>query len=140
MAFQECLIALTVHIRSEKNYPDAWRAQFTRDDHGVPTIILEYRQGRMWSGRLWVLKQKWHIIKQLARAWNREKLTKVLIACVILYNMEIEEDVRAICMYIPDYILNPPTKCSVADVAYRWQHFSSGLVVTIPLSLMLKYN
>nr|KAJ0214982.1 hypothetical protein LSAT_V11C300148690 [Lactuca sativa] len=55
-----------------------------------------------------VLKQKRHIIKHPARSWDRAKLTKVLTACVILHNMIIEEEGRAICMYNPEDILNSP--------------------------------
>ena len=43
------------------------------------------------------LKQKWHIIQHSARTWDKEKLRTMLIACVILHNILIKEEGRAIC-------------------------------------------
>ncbi|XP_052621824.1 uncharacterized protein LOC111914700 [Lactuca sativa] len=148
------------------NCPNAWRGQFTRGDHGVPTVILEaavsndlweapdmsyvvngneYKYGYYLGDGIYpkyatfvksfsfpadekrklfklaqesarkdverafgVLKQRWHIIKQPARTWDRAKLTTVLTVCVILHNMIIEEEGRAICSYIDNDALNPP--------------------------------
>ncbi|XP_023749420.1 uncharacterized protein LOC111897704 [Lactuca sativa] len=65
-----------------------------------------------------VLKQKWHIIKHLARSWDKAKLTKVLTACVILHNMIIEEEGEAICMYNPKDIINPLAVIQVGSPTY----------------------
>ncbi|XP_023742255.1 uncharacterized protein LOC111890363 [Lactuca sativa] len=186
-----------------ENCPNAWRDQFTRGDHGVPTVILE----AVVSNDLWfwhaffgmvdsnndlnvlqaspifndilqgkapemsyvvngneykyeyyigdeiypeytifvksytfpaddkrkmfklaqesarkdvewafgVLKQKWHIIKHLARTWDREKLSTVLTVCFILHNMIIEEEGKAICSYTTNEILNPSAVIQVGQ-------------------------
>ncbi|XP_023766293.1 protein ALP1-like [Lactuca sativa] len=196
-----------------KNCPNAWRGQFTRGDHGVPTVILEavvsndlwfwhaffgmarsnndlnvlqaspifndilqgkapemsyvvnrneYKYGYYLSDGIYpeyatfvksytfsaddkrkifklaqefarkdverafgVLKQRWHIIKHPARTWDREKLRTVLTACVILHNMIIEEEGRAICLYTTNDILNPPAVIQVGSPA----SFSSVLEI-----------
>nr|KAJ0189338.1 hypothetical protein LSAT_V11C800410720 [Lactuca sativa] len=189
-----------------ENYPNMWRGQFTRGDHGVPTVILEavvsndlwfwhaffgmvgsnndlnvlqaspifndilqgkapemsyvvngneYKYGYYLGDGIYpeyatvvksytfsaddkrkmfklaqesarkdverafgVLKQRWHIIKHPARTWDREKLRTVLTACVILHNMIIDEEGRAICSYTTNDILNPPAIIQVGSPAY----------------------
>nr|KAJ0210966.1 hypothetical protein LSAT_V11C400222720 [Lactuca sativa] len=49
-----------------------------------------------------------NISKYPARAWEKEKMMKVIKACVILHNMIIKVDGRAICTYTPNDMLNPP--------------------------------
>ncbi|KAD7479562.1 hypothetical protein E3N88_02698 [Mikania micrantha] len=46
-----------------------------------------------------VLKQKWHIIQHPARAWKPSRIRNTLYACVILHNMIIEANSRAICEF-----------------------------------------
>ncbi|XP_023740736.1 uncharacterized protein LOC111888846 [Lactuca sativa] len=65
-----------------------------------------------------VLKQRCHIIKHPTRTWDRAKLTTVLTACVILHNMIIEEEGRAICSYTGNDVLNPPAVIQVGSSTY----------------------
>ncbi|KAD4585728.1 hypothetical protein E3N88_23329 [Mikania micrantha] len=46
-----------------------------------------------------VLKQKWHMIQHPARAWKPSRIRNALYACVILHNMIIEDNGRAICEF-----------------------------------------
>lgn len=46
-------------------------------------------------------------MKNLARSWDRETLTKVLTAYVILHNMVTKEKGKSICRYSANNILNP---------------------------------
>lgn len=55
-----------------------------------------------------VIKKKWHYIKHPIRAHDGGKINNVLVACVILHNMELKDKGRAICMYNPNDVLHPP--------------------------------
>lgn len=46
-----------------------------------------------------VLKKKWHIIKNPARAWKLKRIRNALYACIILHNMVIEDMGLAICQH-----------------------------------------
>ncbi|KAD3066357.1 hypothetical protein E3N88_34237 [Mikania micrantha] len=46
-----------------------------------------------------VLKKKWHMIQHPARAWKPSRIRNALYACVILHNMIIEDNGRAICEF-----------------------------------------
>ena len=45
------------------------------------------------------LKKKWAVIQNPARAWTKERIRKVMYACIILHNMIIEDKGKAICTY-----------------------------------------
>ncbi|XP_076897157.1 uncharacterized protein LOC143550386 [Bidens hawaiensis] len=50
----------------------------------------------------WVLRQRWHHVKNLCRAWTLEKMRDAMYTCIILHNMVIEDEERAIWQhYIP---------------------------------------
>uniref|UniRef100_A0A251VAE3 Putative harbinger transposase-derived protein n=1 Tax=Helianthus annuus TaxID=4232 RepID=A0A251VAE3_HELAN len=170
-----------------QNCPVAWQGQYTRGDHGHPTIILEavasqdlwiwhaffglpgslndlniiyqsqifedvvagtgpdtsftvsgveYRRGyyladgytqrtrqslklfrtrqttkekslrsikrvreKILNGLLVFHKKKWHIIEHPARSATPKRLRNIMYACIILHNMIIEDEGRAICEY-----------------------------------------
>ena len=46
-----------------------------------------------------VLKQKWHIISNPSRMWHPKKIRRVMYACLIIHNMIIEHEGRAICHF-----------------------------------------
>ncbi|KAD2804994.1 hypothetical protein E3N88_38371 [Mikania micrantha] len=46
-----------------------------------------------------VLKHKWHMIQHPANAWKPSRIRNALYACVILHNMIIEDNGRAICEF-----------------------------------------
>ncbi|KAD3642010.1 hypothetical protein E3N88_31234 [Mikania micrantha] len=45
------------------------------------------------------LGKKWHMIQHPARAWKPSRIRNALYACVILHNMIIEDNGRAICEF-----------------------------------------
>ncbi|KAI3741293.1 hypothetical protein L1987_58965 [Smallanthus sonchifolius] len=46
-----------------------------------------------------VIKQRFQIVKNPARAWKLERIRRVMYTCIILHNMIIEDDGRAICEF-----------------------------------------
>ena len=44
-----------------------------------------------------VLKQRWHILHNLARIWHPTRLRKIMYACIILHNMILEDEEHTIC-------------------------------------------
>ncbi|XP_021993609.1 uncharacterized protein LOC110890320 [Helianthus annuus] len=49
-----------------------------------------------------VIKIKWVIIQQPAHAFEQKKLRSIMYACLILHNLIIEDDGRAMCVYDPN--------------------------------------
>jgi hypothetical protein len=47
-----------------------------------------------------VLQQRWQFLKNPCRMWHREKISTVMYACIIMHNMILEDEGRAIC---PDH-------------------------------------
>ena len=54
-----------------------------------------------------ILKARWGIFRLPARAWEENKIRKVMYACIILHNMILKDDGLALC---PDYIPDPPVE------------------------------
>ena len=46
-----------------------------------------------------VLKKRWHILAQPCRLWEKTHVRNVMYACLILHNMILEDEGRAICEY-----------------------------------------
>ncbi|XP_076938343.1 uncharacterized protein LOC143606460 [Bidens hawaiensis] len=44
-----------------------------------------------------VLKKRWAMLANPIRFWTREKITEVVITCIILHNMILEDEGQAIC-------------------------------------------
>ncbi|XP_076953169.1 uncharacterized protein LOC143627171 [Bidens hawaiensis] len=44
-----------------------------------------------------VLKKRWAMLANPIRFWTREKITEVFITCIILHNMILEDEGKAIC-------------------------------------------
>ncbi|XP_076935985.1 uncharacterized protein LOC143602899 [Bidens hawaiensis] len=44
-----------------------------------------------------VLKKRWAMLANPIRFWTREKITEVVITCIILHNMILEDEGKAIC-------------------------------------------
>ncbi|XP_076923103.1 uncharacterized protein LOC143585098 [Bidens hawaiensis] len=44
-----------------------------------------------------VLKKRWAKLANPLRFWTREKITEVVITCIILHNMILEDEGQAIC-------------------------------------------
>ncbi|XP_076945327.1 uncharacterized protein LOC143616368 [Bidens hawaiensis] len=44
-----------------------------------------------------VLKKRWAMLANPIRCWTREKITEVVITCIILQNMILEDEGHAIC-------------------------------------------
>jgi len=44
-----------------------------------------------------VLKKRWNVISYPARYWDRERMQDVIYACIILHNMILEDEDKAIC-------------------------------------------
>lgn len=53
-----------------------------------------------------VLQKRWHVIDNPARYWSKEKMHEVIYTCIILHNMILEDEDKAICQ---DYDENDPT-------------------------------
>ncbi|KAD5961461.1 hypothetical protein E3N88_12934 [Mikania micrantha] len=49
-----------------------------------------------------VLKKRFHIIKNPARAWHPKKIRSVMYACIIIYNMILECEGKSISPFVPD--------------------------------------
>ncbi|KAI3509156.1 hypothetical protein L1887_24191 [Cichorium endivia] len=47
-----------------------------------------------------VLKKRWQILENPARPRSVEKLSRIMYACIILHNMIIEDQGKAICQYV----------------------------------------
>ena len=49
-----------------------------------------------------VLKKRWHYVKNPCRVWTLAKMSDAMYACIILHNMILEDEGRAICQhYVP---------------------------------------
>ncbi|XP_076931294.1 uncharacterized protein LOC143596394 [Bidens hawaiensis] len=44
-----------------------------------------------------VIKKRWAMLANPIRFWTREKITEVVITCIILHNMILEDEGKAIC-------------------------------------------
>lgn len=64
------------------------------------------------------IKEKWHVLKYPARAWDDKKIQKVMYAVLILHNMMIEEKGRNICTYNPNDVLQPAATIQMGSDAY----------------------
>ncbi|XP_022031153.1 protein ALP1-like [Helianthus annuus] len=53
-----------------------------------------------------VLRKRWHVINYPARYWTKEKMHDVIYTCIILHNMILEDENKAICQ---DYNENDPS-------------------------------
>ncbi|XP_022023382.1 protein ALP1-like [Helianthus annuus] len=53
-----------------------------------------------------VLRKRWHVISYPARYWTKEKMHDVIYTCIILHNMILEDEDKAICQ---DYNENDPS-------------------------------
>ena len=61
------------------------------------------------------IKKKWQIIKRPMRYWDKDKITEIATACVILHNMAIEDKGRAICTYHPGDDISPAIRYPMGD-------------------------
>ena len=46
-----------------------------------------------------VLKKRWRILSMSCRMWEKPQIRNVMYACLILHNMILEDEGRAICEY-----------------------------------------
>ncbi|XP_076916200.1 uncharacterized protein LOC143575816 [Bidens hawaiensis] len=52
-----------------------------------------------------VLRQRWHYVKNPCRAWTLENMRNAIYTYIILHNMILEDDRRAICQhYVPENV------------------------------------
>uniref|UniRef100_A0A251UEE0 Putative harbinger transposase-derived protein n=1 Tax=Helianthus annuus TaxID=4232 RepID=A0A251UEE0_HELAN len=116
-----------------KNCPRELRGAYVRGDIKRPTIILE----AVTSNDLWiwhsysvfqafkklqesarkdverafgVLKGRWGILHRPVRSMTKKSIHSIVYACIILHNMLIKHDGRAIS---PDWVPDPPTQVQV---------------------------
>nr|KAJ0196659.1 hypothetical protein LSAT_V11C700369150 [Lactuca sativa] len=68
--------------------------------------------------QLYAAHQAKHGFPGMLGSIEREKLMKVMKACVILHNMILEEEGKAICTYTPNDMLNPPAVIQVDSPTY----------------------
>ncbi|XP_023764117.1 uncharacterized protein LOC111912603 [Lactuca sativa] len=54
-----------------------------------------------------VLKQTWHVVKYATRLWDKEIIKRMVLACIIMHNMIIEDEGRAIYTYDPNDAVVP---------------------------------
>ncbi|KAL4566361.1 hypothetical protein LXL04_030475 [Taraxacum kok-saghyz] len=56
------------------------------------------------------LKKRWGILQRGARSTNRDKVARIMYACCILHNMILEDEGKAVCVYVPEenVVPNPP--------------------------------
>ncbi|XP_052625013.1 uncharacterized protein LOC111888271 [Lactuca sativa] len=54
-----------------------------------------------------VFKQTWHVVKYATRLWDKERIKRMVLACIIMHNMIIEDEGRAICTYDPNDVVVP---------------------------------
>ncbi|CAH1430944.1 unnamed protein product [Lactuca virosa] len=54
-----------------------------------------------------VLKQTWHVVKYATRLRDKDRIKRMVEACIILHNMIIEDQGRTICTYDPDDVVIP---------------------------------
>nr|XP_043639781.1 uncharacterized protein LOC122610890 [Erigeron canadensis] len=73
-----------------------------------------------------VLQGRWQIVEQQARAYNVNKIKRIMLCCVILHNMIVEDNGRAITEFEEELIANTvlPTRtwderCSTQLRMYR---------------------
>ena len=59
-----------------------------------------------------VLKGRWGILGRPVRAMNKNTIHSIVYACIILHNMLIKHDGRAIS---PDWVPDPPTQTPVEE-------------------------
>ncbi|KAL7599961.1 hypothetical protein Lser_V15G22780 [Lactuca serriola] len=140
-----------------ENCPTTYHGQFTRGDHGHPTVILEAVASQdMWIWHAFfgspssindinvlnrspifnniydgsapdssfqkfkraqerarkdverafgALKKRWFILKKPAAYLGEEKLQEIMYTCIILHNMIIEDEGRAICAFDEEEII-----------------------------------
>ncbi|KAJ0432350.1 putative harbinger transposase-derived protein [Helianthus annuus] len=60
-----------------------------------------------------VLKKRWAIIFNPARMWAKEKIRDVMYACLILHNMILEDEGKAICQSYEGDVPRPP--CTISN-------------------------
>ncbi|XP_052622715.1 uncharacterized protein LOC128127999 [Lactuca sativa] len=54
-----------------------------------------------------VLKQTWHVVKYATRLWDKERIKRMVLACIIMHNMIIKDEGRAICTYDLNDVIVP---------------------------------
>jgi hypothetical protein len=71
-----------------------------------------------------VLKKRWKVIKNPAPYWDKRRMQEVMYACIILHNMILEDEDKAICQdYDPnDVSLNPAYWSQQTPVEIRIQN------------------
>nr|XP_043625994.1 uncharacterized protein LOC122597469 [Erigeron canadensis] len=59
-----------------------------------------------------VLQGRWQIVEQQARAYSVNKVKRIMLCCVILHNMIVEDNGRVITEFEEELIANtvPPTR------------------------------
>nr|KAJ0185122.1 hypothetical protein LSAT_V11C900481320 [Lactuca sativa] len=77
-----------MHVAWEK-CPNAWRAR------------------KAIKRAFGVLKQTWHVVKYGTRLWDKERIKRMVLACIIMHNMIIEDESRTICTYYLNDVVVP---------------------------------
>ncbi|KAI3512770.1 hypothetical protein L1887_20089 [Cichorium endivia] len=65
-----------------------------------------------------VLRQRFHMIKYPSRAWDPRRIRDLMYACIILHNMILEDEGKAICTYDPDEVLPTYEPLPIGSAAY----------------------
>nr|KAJ0221891.1 hypothetical protein LSAT_V11C200087310 [Lactuca sativa] len=68
-------------------------------------------------------KRKLFKLAQEEMTLHQRKINNVLIVCVILHNMVLEDKGRAICIYNPNDVLHPPIQIQVDIPKYYTRIF-----------------
>jgi len=65
-----------------------------------------------------VLKKRFHILAKPSQFTNKSSMTKVMLTCIILHNMILEDEGHAICQFDENEIVPNPPLLPVASPTY----------------------
>jgi hypothetical protein len=66
-----------------------------------------------------VLQQRWHFVRNPCRVWEKERIRMVMYACIIMHNMILEDEGKAIC---PNYFAEEDVPGTQATQEERFQN------------------
>ncbi|XP_052622473.1 uncharacterized protein LOC111893182 [Lactuca sativa] len=91
-----------------ENCPTSYHGQFTRAPHGSRRKKFKRAQERARKDverAFGALKKRWFILKKPVAYLGVEKLQEIMYTCIILHNMIIEDEGRAICAFDEEEII-----------------------------------
>ncbi|KAJ0751828.1 putative harbinger transposase-derived protein [Helianthus annuus] len=84
-----------------------------------------------------VLKQRWHYLRNPCRAWSKQKMRDAMYACIIMHNMILEDEGKAICQnYVPEAVQEEHPQASMEERVnntreLRYEPYHSQLMVDL---------